>query len=328
MAQISVIVPVYRVEAYLDRCVNSILRQTFGDFELILVDDGSPDNCGQMCDAYAALDPRVHVIHQENAGLSAARNAALDWVFASSLSRWVTFIDSDDWVHPEMLQRLLEAAESQGVSIAVCGYGETEGEDPTVEPDALTPERWTAKVFYLERFVNATIACAKLYDRSCFASVRYPVGKLHEDEFVTYRLLFAGEALAYIPAPLYAYYKNPEGITKNAWSPGRLDAWEAYEQQITFFQELGDEELVSFRLREYLENAMRNLQSAQESPNADQLTKEIRKIRATIKRLIPRAWKGGCIEFWPDYELLQEYYPIRARICRFLLEHRKLKIDS
>ena len=323
MPEISVIVPVYRVEGYLDRCVESILRQTFGDFELILVDDGSPDNCGKMCDAYARADSRVHVIHQENAGLSAARNAALDWVFAHSQSGWVTFIDSDDWVHPEMLQRLLETAVSQGVCISVCGYGETEGEDPFVDPKLLTPERWTAKAFYLEKFVNATIACAKLYDRSCFETVRYPMGKLHEDEFVTYRLLFAQEILAYIPAPLYAYYSNPQGITKNSWSPRRMDAWEAYEQQIAFFQELGDQELVRFRLREYLENAMRNLQAAREAPNADQLTSEIRKIRRTIKRLIPRAWKQGCLEFWPDYELLQEYYPIRARICRFRLEHQK-----
>lgn len=323
MPEISVIVPVYRVEAYLDRCVNSILGQTFGDFELILVDDGSPDDCGRMCDAYALRDPRVHVIHQENAGLSAARNAGLDWMFANSGSRWVTFIDSDDWVHPEMLQRLLEAAVSQKVSISVCGYGETAGEDPAVAPEDLTAERWTPKAFYLEKFVNATIACAKLYDRSCFADCRYPVGKLHEDEFVTYRLLFAQEALAFLPAPLYAYYQNPQGITKNTWSPRRLDAWEAYEQQIAFFQELGDGELVRFRIRGYLENALVNLRAAQEACNAGQLPKEIRRIRRTIKRLIPRAWKGGCLEFWPDYDLLEEYYPIRARLSRFRIEHQK-----
>ena len=93
MAQISVIVPVYKVEAYLHRCVDSILRQTCRDFELILVDDGSPDNCPAICDEYAALDPRVRVIHQENGGLSAARNAGIDWAFANSNSQWITFVD-------------------------------------------------------------------------------------------------------------------------------------------------------------------------------------------------------------------------------------------
>ena len=109
MPQISVIVPVYKVEPYLRRCVDSILAQTFTDFELILVDDGSPDNSGAICDEYAQKDARVHVIHQENGGLSAARNAGIDWVFAHSDSQWLTFVDSDDWVHPEYLERLYHA---------------------------------------------------------------------------------------------------------------------------------------------------------------------------------------------------------------------------
>ena len=103
MPQISVIVPVYKVEPYLRRCVDSILGQTFTDFELILVDDGSPDNCPAICDEYARKDTRVHVIHQENGGLSAARNAGIDWAFANSDSQWLTSVDSDEWVHPEML---------------------------------------------------------------------------------------------------------------------------------------------------------------------------------------------------------------------------------
>lgn len=322
MPQISVIVPVYRVEAYLDRCVTSILNQTFRDLELILVDDGSPDNCGALCDAYGRADSRVRVIHQKNGGLSAARNAGIDWVFANSDSQWLTFIDSDDWVHPEMLRRLLDGAVRGQVRISVCGYGETAGEEPRVLPESLEPERWTPKAFYLDRFINATIACAKLYHRSCFAECRYPVGKLHEDEFLTYRLLFAQEALVYLPAPLYAYYQNPEGITKTTWSPGRLDAWEAYEQQIAFFRKMGDQELVRFRVREYLENAVKNLSAAREAPNAPRLTGEIRKIRRRIKHLIPRAWKQGCVNFWPDFELLYEYYPFLTRAYRLWLELR------
>ena len=109
MPTISVIVPVYKVEPYLNRCVDSILRQTYQDFELILVDDGSPDRCGEICDEYARQDSRVHVIHKENGGLSDARNAGIDWVEANSDSQWLIFADSDDWVHPELLARLLDA---------------------------------------------------------------------------------------------------------------------------------------------------------------------------------------------------------------------------
>ena len=105
---ISVIVPVYKVEKYLSRCIDSILAQTYTDFELILVDDGSPDNCGKICDGYAEKDNRV-VIHQGNGGISAARNAGIDWAFENSDSEWIAFIDSDDWVHPLYLECLYNA---------------------------------------------------------------------------------------------------------------------------------------------------------------------------------------------------------------------------
>lgn len=322
MPVISVIVPVYKVEEYLDRCVKSILAQTFEDFALILVDDGSPDNCGVICEDWAAKDPRITVLHQQNGGLSAARNAGIDWVFANSGSQWITFIDSDDWVHPEMLERLLDAALEQQVKISVCGYTETEGENPSIPPETLEVTCWTPKAFYQQCFINATIACAKLYHRSCFETIRYPVGKLHEDEFITYKLLFESKYLAVIPAPLYAYYRNPAGITKNGWSPKRLHAWEAYDQQIAFFTERGDEELVKFRIRGYLENALVNLRQAQEAANTSELTAEIETIQKKIRSLIPMAWKHGCIDFWPDFDLLYQYYPLTTRAYRLWLEVR------
>lgn len=179
MPTISVIVPVYKVEPYLNRCVDSILRQTYQDFELILVDDGSPDRCGEICDEYARQDSRIHVIHKENGGLSDARNAGIDWVEANSDSRWLIFADSDDWVHPELLARLLDAATAFDLKISVCGYQETEGADPAVLPEDMRPHRWTPKQFYMEHFVNATVAWGKLYSRSCFRDIRYPVGKIH-----------------------------------------------------------------------------------------------------------------------------------------------------
>ena len=104
MPEISVIVPVYKVETFIHRCVDSILCQSFEDFELILVDDGSPDSCGDICEAYAAKDSRIHVIHQENGGLSAARNTGIDYVMEHSTSKWLAFVDSDDWLHPDFLK--------------------------------------------------------------------------------------------------------------------------------------------------------------------------------------------------------------------------------
>ena len=177
MPQISVIVPVYRAEKFLHRCVDSVLGQTFRDFELILLDDGSPDGSGAICDAYAARDSRVRAIHQGNAGVCAARNTCLDWVLSNSDSQWIFFIDNDDWMHPETLERLHRAALEQGTKIAVCGYAQTEGENPAVSPEQLTPERWLPKDFYMQRFVNATICWGKLYHRSCFDGGTVPRGQ-------------------------------------------------------------------------------------------------------------------------------------------------------
>lgn len=238
MALISVIVPVYKVEPYIHRCVDSILMQSFPDFELILVDDGSPDNCGAICDDYAARDSRVRVIHQENGGLSAARNAAIDWVFANSDSRWLTFVDSDDWIHREFLQRMLAAAQKNGCALSACGIFHTAGED---FPDAQIPEAQVLSDddFYCERshWELSVIACGKLYDRALFETLRYPLGKLHEDEFTTYKTVYAAGQVAMVPAELYAYFKNETGIIRSQWNPRRMDALEAFQQQMAFAKE-------------------------------------------------------------------------------------------
>ena len=218
--------------------------------------------------------------------------------------------------------RLLDAATAFDLKISVCGYQETEGADPAVLPENMRPCRWTPKQFYMEHFVNATVAWGKLYSRSCFRDIRYPVGKIHEDEFVTYRLLFAQKEIAVVPAPLYAYFINPKGIIRSAWSPKRFHAWEAYDQQLAFFTAMGDEELVKFRVRGYLDNALANLYTAEQADNAAELTAEIGQIEEKIRRLIPLAWKHGCIDFWPDFDFLYRFFPLRTRAYRLWLEVR------
>ncbi|MBR2317955.1 MAG: glycosyltransferase family 2 protein, partial [Spirochaetales bacterium] len=193
MPKISVIVPVYNVESYLKRCVDSILGQTYSDFELILVDDGSPDNCPQICNEYAEKDSRIRVIHQLNGGLSAARNAGIDWVFQNSDSEWFSFIDSDDYVHPRYLEVLLNAAESTGCDVSIGSYIEFSGDSVKSENEIAVPKKYKPEDFYVQYSVETTIACGKLYRRRYFETIRYPVGKIHEDEFTTYKILFQNE---------------------------------------------------------------------------------------------------------------------------------------
>lgn len=236
MPTISVIVPIYNVESYICRCVDSILAQTFTDFELILVDDGSPDDCPAICDEYAKKDNRVHVIHQENGGLSAARNAGIDWAFANSDSRWISFIDSDDWVYKQYLEILLHAALDNDVAVSICAYQETDGK-ALMEDNGQNGETiWNPEDFFVQHHVNATVAWGKLYKKECFSEIRYPVGKLHEDEFVTYRILFDLPAVTATEARLYYYFQNENGIMRSKWTPKRLAAIEAYKEQIKYFE--------------------------------------------------------------------------------------------
>ncbi len=319
MDRIGVIVPVYRVEKYIDRCVQSILRQSYRDFVLVLVDDGSPDLSGKMCDEYAAEDPRVHVIHQKNGGLSSARNAGLDYLADRGDCNWITFIDSDDWIHPQMLEWMIQAADEKKVKVCVSGYSETLGDDPWSEALRGEAVLWPPQTFYREHFINATIACAKLYHRDCFKTLRFPEGKLHEDEFITYQVLLAQERVAVISEPLYAYYVNSDSITKSQWKPKRLDAWEAFEEQLAYFQAHNYPELVTFRLRGYLENALVNLEGAKSVSDE----KSIRFIEKRIRNLIRRCWHARVIHFRYDFDLLVRFYPLTTRVYRFYLEKIK-----
>lgn len=323
MALISILTPIYNTEHLLPRCLDSILAQTFRDFELILVNDGSKDNSGSICEAYAAKDSRIHVIHQENSGVSVARNTALDWVMENSDSQWILFVDSDDWVHPRILETLLDLALKYQVKVSACGYLETSDGTLCVTEDQLEPTLWDAKDFYYWQKLLGTVPWGKIYAKDCFESIRYPVGSYFDDEFVTYRILLAQEKIPMVSAPMYGYYINPEGLTKRPWINRRLDVWKAYEQQIRFFEEMGDERLLWSRYREYVENAYGQLLAAQSAPNAAQLSAEIWHIKKSMRQINRRAWKKGYIDFWSDYDLLYACDPIRTRLYRMWLELKK-----
>ena len=295
MPEITVIVPVYKVESYLHRCIDSILAQTYRDFDLILIDDGSPDNCGAICDEYAKTDSRIHVIHQENGGLSAARNAGIDWAFANSDSHWLTFIDSDDWVHPKYLEALLNAAEEKGTDIALCGFMRTSGE-PLPKVEDLSARLWETGAYFLEHNVNATVAWGKLYRKECFHDWRYPVGKLHEDEFITYRILFVYSRIAVIEAALYAYFQNDYGIMKSPWSLRRLDKLEALEEQISFYAQNGYYDNAKSRYRSWLSNcvhgqaAIAALPDLSDTEKAENIAALKRRMRGMLRKYSAYHW--------------------------------------
>ena len=252
MAQITVIVPVYRVEHCLRQCVDSILAQTLRDFELVLVDDGSPDGSGAICEEYAQADRRVVVLHRENGGLSAARNTGIDWAMTQSRSQWLHFVDSDDWLHPRTLERLLEACQTLGTAVCACGSRMIWDRSESLEDTGTPARRITPEQYFLEYSFLAGTAWGKLYRKDLFASRRYPLGKLSEDMFVTPFILFETGELALIEEPLYAYFQSANSITRSAWTPRRMDAVEGYETELRLFHSLGLTALTNATLNQYL----------------------------------------------------------------------------
>lgn len=247
MAKISVIVPIYNVEEYLSRCIDSILNQTFTDFELILVDDGSPDNCGKICDEYALKYARIHVIHKEHGGPSDARNVGIDYAFTTN-SEWITFVDSDDWVQKDYLNLLYNTALKYNVDISA-GKKIFVDEKTVIEDDKNFIDcKITSDELFLRPNADVSCisyisACAKLYKKELFSDVRFPYGKISEDKFTTHKLIFKCSHIAIITKCIYYYFTNENSILHRTWTPRNLDTLQATIEQIEFFDKLAKEKV-------------------------------------------------------------------------------------
>ena len=239
---ISVIIPVYKVEKYLCRCVDSVLEQTYTNMEIILVDDGSSDNCPVMCDEYARQDSRVKVIHQENAGLSGARNAGIDM----AQGQWLAFVDSDDYLTADFLERLYQACVDTGSSLSLCRWeyvrGETIPEHGTGETRVYTGREMLANL-YVPDGAYFVVAWNKLYRKELFEDIRYPLGRIHEDEATTYRIYDKVKKAAYVDRSLYGYFVTPVSITRG-FNPKRMDWVTAVAERLDFFEQKGYTELM------------------------------------------------------------------------------------
>lgn len=226
---LSIIVPVYKVENYLSKCIDSILAQTFTDFELILVDDGSPDDCPALCDAAAEKDARVRVIHQKNGGLSAARNAGLD----AARGAWIGFVDSDDYIAPEMYEVLYQAVQSTGADLALCDYAEVDEAGtpcPPMHVSLSEGELTGQKLLKRASGLMVQLAWNKLYRRAIFTQLRYPEGKLNEDLFLIPEVCLQIQKAVVVPKALYYYVQRGGSIMSGNKTLRHFDAAEAAQR--------------------------------------------------------------------------------------------------
>lgn len=228
MELISIIVPVYKVEPYLDKCVSSIVNQTYKNLEIILVDDGSPDNCPEMCDKWAKKDSRIRVIHQENQGGGAARNAGLD-IASGDL---IAFVDSDDYIAPDMYAHLYELL-GQVADIAECSYVEVVDDDAVFTCEYET-HRYTvqeAMAEHIHDHIFRQLIWNKLYRRKVVDDVRFPTNKKIDDEFFTYHVLGNANKLIHSTKICYAYRQQPESVMHSMPISKRIQAVEAKTQR-------------------------------------------------------------------------------------------------
>lgn len=257
---IKIIIPIYNNERYFCRCMESILMQTEKRYFVIIVDDGSTDQSGTICDKYATDYPEmIHVIHQENKGLSAARNIALDYVMDC---KYVTFIDSDDWIHPCYLEQLLFAAESTKSKIAIGRHVKT---SKKISMNFIKPEVYVCspEEAYCMKSISTTPVWGKLFLTELWDNIRFPVGKIYEEYYTTWKLIFSVPHIAVVNQELYFYFVNKNGIVNGQWNYRRMDLFPALDEKIDFFKKnqfYKAEERARFKkhgmLRKFIEKVM------------------------------------------------------------------------
>lgn len=232
---ISIVVPVYNVEKYLKKCVESIFLQTYSNYELILVDDGSTDNSGKICDDFFEKDTRVKVIHQTNQGLSGARNTGI----AEAKGEYITFIDSDDYVQDIYLEKLLEMIITYDADMAICLPCKFyDGERPIVESfdvnltEIFAPQDALESMLYRKK-VNS-YAWGKLYKKELFEIIRFPEKKLFEDTRTLYKIYHISKRIAFNPARLYFYYQRQGSIVNSQFNKKKLEQVTANEEILEF----------------------------------------------------------------------------------------------
>lgn len=235
--RISVIVPIYKVEQFLSRCIDSLLNQKYNNFELILVDDGSPDRCGVICDNYAEKDHRIKVIHKQNGGLSDARNEGLK----IATGEYIAFVDSDDWVTTDYLSLMLDTLKETGSDICECDVLKTTEQataSQNVDVENITEVYSTIPA--LQQLICDGVfhqhVWNKLYKRRCVEGILFPVGKTNEDEFWTYRVFGQAQKIVKTNRILYYYYQRESSIMGSGYSLKRLDALEAKEQRQRYIE--------------------------------------------------------------------------------------------
>lgn len=236
--KISVIIPIYKVEKYLEKCVKSVLNQTYKNLEVILVDDGSPDNCGKICDMFAERDKRIFVIHKENGGISDARNVGL----RKATGEYIAFVDSDDYIEPDMYEELLQHIKKDRSELAICNFWyvdemgtsiDERNNDLPIRDEVISGDEALARLAEKKYWYYVT-AWNKLYQKQLLEGIEFPKGKIREDEFVAHHVLYKCKRISCVKKPLYQYVQRKHSIMNSSFTAESLDVVDSFCNRVVF----------------------------------------------------------------------------------------------
>lgn len=288
---ISIVVPVYNVEQYLDKCIESIVDQTYSKIEIILVDDGSEDSSGSICDRWRKKDNRIRVIHKRNEGLSSARNAGLD----ASLGDYIGFIDSDDYIENTMYERLLNAIKKDDADIAICNYDFVDSSNNLIKNENVIKNQVLPKTRIYDKLINENYfyyvtAVNKLYRKRIFINVEFPFGKIHEDEYTVHHLFDNCDKISMIADTLYHYVQRNNSIMNSTITIKKLDAAYAFLDRYHFAKEMNKKVLADYTTKQAYGVMITCLKNLSILENLEELTRLLMAL-LTILKLNPRSVK-------------------------------------
>lgn len=318
---VSVIVPIYNVESYLCKCIDSIINQTYKNLEIILVDDGSPDNCGKICDRYAASDERIRVIHQENGGLSAARNAGLKIM----TGKYLMFVDSDDWLQNDCIEILYEIQKRCMADLVIGGVRKIEDITgniiwTTENENLLEYEYKSNEEAMKDMFINGCASWARLYKSSIHEGIWFPVGEINEDEAIVLEILNRCEKIVKTNRVIYNYRFRTASITSTNWNLEKLAWYEHCKNNLKYVEEKYPQ-LVEVAQARYISSLIWSLNNM--TVDTKKYKNYIKKYRSELHIIIKRSnWKNNLEvkEIIRGYFLVYMYY-IYAKVVNMLGKH-------
>lgn len=323
---ISIIVPVFNVAPFLPRCIESLINQDYKNIEIILIDDGSSDGSGMICDEYADKDSRVKVYHQEYHGVSGARNKGLD----ISSGEYIMFLDSDDEAHPHYVSKLFNTLNENNLDIAQCclirikngkRINELEVKDSVQIFSGLEMQ---CKIFERNRYFTMCL-CGKLFKKSLFDGLQFPIGRINEDESLIYLLMYRAGRVGVIDDYLYYYHYNGNSITEKKYNIHRLDSFYMLEEKYNFYVQVGLLDLANKTANEYFSQmSVALLNGKREAEDYSQILKKARELyNKDRKSILEKAnlTKDKWLFMKLSY-LSFSFVPFYGKLLRFILSHR------